>query len=70
MKKPVHRALRLENTVYELLEIESLLAQVSKSEGFDALTRGQRAKYQDVLSSLREIIADLAQDTSQEQLAS
>ena len=69
-KKPVHRAIRLENILFEIHDAEQILLKVEASAEFQALKPRQKLRYHDVLGGLRTLIYDLEQDTAQEQLAS
>lgn len=60
---------RLEHVLAAIHDAEHSLLQVESCEEFQILKRGQKLKYQDVLSGLRGLIHDLEQDTAQEQLA-
>jgi len=70
VKKPVHRALYLEDILHTLQEMERTCSEVENSDALQALTTRQRADYRAVLSRLRYLIRDLEQDAGQEQLAS
>jgi hypothetical protein len=70
MKKPVHRAYRLEDALLALHEMEASASQLENSDAFQAFTATQKAQYRDALSRLRDLIHDLEQDSAQEQLAS
>jgi hypothetical protein len=70
MKKPVHRAMYLEDALHALGEMERTFAELESSDVFQAFTSKEKAQYHDVLGRLRDLIHDLEQDTAQEQLAS
>jgi hypothetical protein len=69
-KKPVHRAIRLEESIAALCDIEQMFLQVENTDVFQAFAAKQKTQYYDTLSKLRELIQDLSNDTSREQLAS
>jgi len=69
-KKPVHRAMYLEDAVLALRELEATASQLESSDVFKTFTARQRIEYRDVLSRLRDLIRDLEQDNAREQLAS
>jgi hypothetical protein len=69
-KKPVHRAIRLENALADIVDAEQILSQVETSDVFQAFTTKEKAQCRDVLGRLRELIDDLTQDPAQEQRAS
>lgn len=69
MKKPVHRALHLEDILNTLQEMERTCTELENSDSFQSLTTSQRAEYRALLSRLRYLIHDLEQDNAQEQLA-
>lgn len=70
MKKPVHRAIYLEDALNILQMTECMYAELEHSDLFQALSTTQKTEYRDVLSLLRRLIHDLEQDNAQEQLAS
>ena len=70
MKKPVHRAMYLEDALIALQEVEGTFAQLESGEQFQAFTAKQKAQFRDVLTRLCDLIHDLEQDSAQEQLAS
>lgn len=70
MKKPVHRAMYLEDALHALQEMERTCAELEHSDVFQAFTTIEKLQYRDVLGRLRDLIHDLEQDTAQEQLAS
>ena len=69
-KKPVHRAIRLDDALNELMEAEYIIAQLKRKEAVQAFTAGRKRQFQIVHSLLRELIHDLEQDNAQEQSAS
>ena len=70
MKKPVHRAIYLEDALNILQMTECMYAELEHSDLFRALSTRQKAEYRDVLTRLRRLIHDQEQDNAQEQLAS
>ena len=70
MKKPVHRAIRLEDALMTLQETERTLADLEHSDVFQTFTTNEKTQYRDVLRRLRDLIRELEQDSAQEQLAS
>jgi hypothetical protein len=69
-KKPVHRAMYLEDALNALEEMERTFAELETSDVFQAFTAKEKAQYRDTLRRLRDLIHNLEQDTAQEQLAS
>jgi hypothetical protein len=65
-KKPVMRAIRLEEALLDLMEAERTLALVETSDSFQAFTDKQKRGYRQALGELRDLIHDLTNDTSQE----
>jgi len=68
-KKPVQRAIYLEEAVSELLEAEYILSKVESSDLFQAFTTRQKAEYYNVLRRVRTMIKNLSDDASREQSA-
>ena len=69
-KKPVHRAIRLEESVAALCDIEQMFLKLERPDVFQAFTPKQRARYHNALQRLRDLIEQLANDTAQQQSAS
>jgi len=69
-KKPVHRALMLEDALNALQEMVRTASELESSDVFQTFTKRQKTEYRDVLSRLRDLIDDLEQDNAQEQMAS
>ena len=69
-KKPVMRAIRLEEALLDLMEAERTLSSLETSDVLQALTDKQKRRYRQALGELRDLIQDITNDTSQEQLAS
>jgi hypothetical protein len=69
-KKPLHRAIRLEEAIAELRHAERIVAQLQSSDVLQAFTDIQRTHYYAVLLLLRELLRDPSQDNSREQIAS
>jgi hypothetical protein len=69
-KKPVYRSRRLEESVAALCEIQQMFLQLETTDVLRALTAKQKTQYQDALSRLRDLIQDLWQQASGEQLVS
>ncbi len=70
MKKPVHRALRLEEALADLQDAEHILSQVETSDALQGFTHRQKRHFYEVLADLRDLIHDLEQEAAQEQVAS
>ena len=66
MKKPVKRAIRLEEVLGDLIGTEATLLRLEMDEGFNALTEKQMRLYNEVLAKLRELVQDLSNDVAQE----
>ena len=66
MKKPVQRAIRLEEVLGDLIGTEAILLRLERDQAFDALTEKQMRLYKEVLASLRELVRDLSNDVAQE----
>jgi hypothetical protein len=64
-KKPVHRAMYLEDALNALEEMERTFAELETSEVFEAFTAKEKAQYRDTLRRLRDVIHNLVQDTAQ-----
>jgi hypothetical protein len=69
-KKPVYRAMYLEDALNSLQEMERTFAELARSDVFQSFTTSQRIECREVLGRLRDLIHDLEQDSAQEQLAS
>ena len=69
MKKPVKRAILLEDALSDLMEAEYILSAIAKKDGVRALTTKQRQRYNDVLSRLHALVYEVSQETAQEQSA-
>jgi predicted NACHT family NTPase len=70
MRKPVHRALLLEDAVNALQVMERTASGLEKSDVFQAFTTSQKVEYRDLLNRLRDLIHHLEQDSANEQMAS
>lgn len=70
MKKPVYRAMLLEDVLVALMEMERTASELQRSDAFHILTTSQRLEYRDMLTRLRDLINDLEQDSAQGQIAS
>jgi hypothetical protein len=69
--KTVHRAVRLEEALADLMQAEYVMEQLKSGDVFQALRIRQRELFLEVLNLLRDLIHDLSQDAVQEkQLAS
>ena len=69
-KKPVMRAIRLEEALADLTDAEQILSKLENTHVFLAFTERQKRQYHAMLDQLRDMIHDITNDTSQEQLAS
>jgi hypothetical protein len=69
-RKPVRRAIRLEEALAALNDAEQILYQVENSDVFQAFTSMERSQYYEALAKLHDLIRDLSLDTYREQLAS
>jgi hypothetical protein len=69
-KKPVHRAIRLEEAIADLSDAERIVAQLVTRDVLQAFSEIQRTNYYAVLLLLRELLRDLTQDASRDQIAS
>jgi hypothetical protein len=69
-KKPVHRAMYLDDALTILQDIERTASELEVSDVFQRFTNTEQAQFRDVLRRLRDLIRDLEQDSTQEQLAS
>jgi hypothetical protein len=66
MRKPVKRAIRLEEVLGDLIGTEETLLRLEMDQAFDALTEKQMRLYKEVLAKLRELVQDLSNDVAQE----
>jgi len=66
MKKPVKRALRLEEVLGDLIGTEETLLRFELDEVFDALTEKQMRLYKEVLAKLHQPVQDLSNEVAQE----
>ena len=69
-KKPVKRATLLEEALADLTDAEEILAKLEGSDTFEAFSRTQKQSYYETLAKLRDLMLDLGEDTSREQIAS
>jgi hypothetical protein len=69
-KKPAHRAMYLEDALNALQAMEATASELERSDAFEAFTASEKAHYRKVLGTSRDLIRDLEQDSTQEQLAS
>jgi hypothetical protein len=65
-KKPVMRAIRLEEALADLMDAENILSKLEGSEVFQAFSDRQKRGYYRVLGELRGLLADMSKDTSLE----
>jgi len=54
-KKPVHRAMLLEDALLALVEMEHTALELENSDAFQTLTGKEKARYRDVVSRLRDL---------------
>ena len=66
MRKPVKRAIRLEDVLGDLIGTQEVLLRLQMDEVFDALTEKQMRLYREVLAKLGELVRDLSNDVAQE----
>jgi hypothetical protein len=66
MRKPVKRAIRLEEVLGDLIGIEETLLRLEMDQSFDALTKKQMRLYKEALAKLSELVQDLSNDVAQE----
>ena len=66
MRKPVKRAIRLEEVLGDLIGTEETLLRLQMDNAFDALTEKQIRLYKEVLAKLSELVQDLSNDVAQE----
>ena len=69
-KKPVLRAIRLEEGIADLMDAEKIVAELEGTDVLRAFTESQRTHYYAARLLLRELLNDLLEDTSREQSAS
>jgi hypothetical protein len=66
MRKPVKRAIRLEEVLGVLIGTEETLLRLEMDQAFDSLTEKQMRLYKEVLAKLSELVQDLSNDVAQE----
>ena len=66
MKKPVKRAIRLEEILGDLIGTEETLLRLGEDQDFSVLSEKQVRLYKEVLARLRELVQDLSNDVAQE----
>jgi hypothetical protein len=66
MRKPVKRAIRLEEVLGDLIGAQETLLRLEMDQSFDALTEKQMRLYKEVLAKLSELVQDLSNDVAQE----
>jgi len=64
MRKPVKRAIRLEEVLGDLIGTEETLLRLQMDNAFDALTEKQIRLYKEVLAKLSELVQDLSNDVA------
>jgi hypothetical protein len=69
MKKPVKRAIQLEEALSDLIQVEEILLQLELSDTFDALTEKQAQVFTENLGQLRRLVQELSTDAAQEHRA-
>ena len=69
-KKPVQRVIRLEEAIADLMDAEKIVAELENTDVLRAFSESQRTHYYAARLLLRELLNDLLEDTSLEQLAS
>ena len=70
VKKPVLRAIRLEEAIADLMDAEKIVAELENTDMLRAFNEGQRTHYYAARLLLRELLNDWLKDTDLEQLAS
>jgi hypothetical protein len=65
-KKPVKRAIRLEEVLGDLIGTEETLLRLELDQDFNALSEKQMRLYKEVLARLREFVQDLSNDVARE----
>ena len=66
MRKPVKRAVRLEEVLGDLIGTEETLLRLELDQDFDALSDKQMRLYKEVLAKLSELVQDLSNDVAKE----
>jgi hypothetical protein len=66
MRKPVKRAIQLEEVLGDLIATEETLLRLELDQAFDALSEKQMRLYKEVLAKLSELVKDLSNDVAQE----
>ena len=66
MRKPVKRAIRLEEVLGDVIGTQETLLRLELDQDFNALSEKQMRLYKDVLAKLSELVQDLSNDVARE----
>jgi hypothetical protein len=69
VKKPVKRAILLDEVLFDLVQVEEILLQLELRDTFDALTDKQARVFTEILGQLRRLVEELSADAAQEHRA-
>ena len=69
MKKPVKRAILLEDVLSDFLEVENILLKMELKNALQPLSAKQAQLYEGIVASVRELVGDLTIEVAQEHRA-